>query len=339
MIRKHRRRSFMAGGVATWAAVGLGFASPRAGAAQFEFRCAGNLAVDHPLSVRTRQMWNAIERESGGRVRAQFFPNSQLGGDAAMFEELRTGALQFYFASPGSISGVVFAAPICDVGFAFKNEEEALRVMDGRLGDYVRGEIAAKNLHALHRIWDAGMRQITAGTHPIRGADDLHGFKIRVAANRLTIDFFKTLGALPTPLSTSETYTALQTKLVDGEDMVLPSVEAFHYYEVQRYLSLTNHSWGSIWLIANGDVWKSLPADLQAVIERNNSRYAALEWRDMKVLSASTADKLARQGMAVNRVDSAVFRAQLRPFYTYWSGAFGPTVWDLLQSSISGKLG
>src|ERR1700752_1620618 len=139
------RRAFAAAAAVTFSAVPIIRMPARA--AQFECRCASNLPVHHPISLRLTQMFAAIEKDSGGRLHTQFFPNSQLGGDAAMFSQLRLGALQFFHISPGNLSTLVPVADIAYTGFAYKDDAEGSRVADGPLGDYVRKEVGAKGLY------------------------------------------------------------------------------------------------------------------------------------------------------------------------------------------------
>ena len=182
------------------------------------------------------------------------------------------------------------------------------------------------------------MRQMTASSHAIRTVDDLNGFKIRVVESRLVVDLFRTLGANPTPLSFTELYTALQTKLVDGCDLPLNTIESGRIFEVQKFLSLTNHTWSALWGLANADTWKSLPPDLQAIVERNNTRFAMMERVDAMLLNASLADKLRRRGLAVNAAGPGSFQAKLGPYYQRCKELFGATAWGLLQQSIGKQL-
>jgi tripartite ATP-independent transporter DctP family solute receptor len=283
-------------------------------------------------------MWAQIDRASGGRIHTEFYPNGILGGDPALLSQVRLGALHF-FVNLSNFPPVVPAVDIANVGFAFRDSDEALRAMDGPLGEYLQREFAAKGFHSLRTMWDSGMRQITTSSRPIRVADDLKDLKIRVAASRIAVDFYKTLGASPVPLSASEAYTALQTHLVDGEDAPLVTIESARWYEPQKYLSLTNHSWSGLAVVGNADFWRRLPADLQELIERTNHTYALLGRRDARFINSATGDKLGRQGLAVNKVtDSASFRARLRPYYAAWANEFGSNAWGLLQNSVSNRL-
>ncbi len=230
------------------------------------------------------------------------------------------------------------AIDITNVGFAFKDATEAAHATDGPLGDYLHREFAAKGLYMMREWWDSGMRQITTSNHPVRVPEDMNNLKIRIAVSKIGVDFFKSLGAVPAPLDSAAMYTSLQTKLVDGNELPAFNVEASRTFEVQKYLSLTNHSWSGLALVIHGETWNGLAPDLQAIIERNNRKYTKLERRDTMLLDSAVTNKLARQGLAVNRIDPAVFRVRLKGYYTTWAATFGSSAWSALQSSISSRL-
>jgi TRAP-type C4-dicarboxylate transport system substrate-binding protein len=102
-------------------------------------------------------------------------------------------------------------------------------------------------------------------------------------------------------------------------------------FEVQKYLSFTNHMWAGYWMLANGDAWKSLPADVQSVVAQANARYALMQRRDLALLNVSLADKLHRRGMELIAVDARPFRDKLGPFYAKWKAEFGDRAWSLLE--------
>jgi TRAP-type C4-dicarboxylate transport system substrate-binding protein len=153
------RRRFSAASVAALASIA--FVRAPARAAAWNYRYASNLAVDHPLNVSMRQCWDAVRRESGGRLDVTIFPNSQLGGDTAVLTQLRSGAVQFFTLDGGILQAVVPVAAIQGIGFAFKDSADAFRALDGALGDYVRKEIAGRGLYVHSKMWENGMRQIT----------------------------------------------------------------------------------------------------------------------------------------------------------------------------------
>jgi TRAP-type C4-dicarboxylate transport system substrate-binding protein len=168
--------------------------------------------------------------------------------------------------------------------------------------------------------------------------DDLAGLKIRTAASNLYVEVMRELGAAVTPLSVGEAYTALQTHLVDGLISPLPIIETLRFYEVQKYLSITNLMWVGQWFYINADAMRALPADIQAVLERNARTYALNQRRDSAALTASLRAKLATQGLAVNDVQPGTFVAKLGPYYARAKKNFGSATWDVLER-YSGKLG
>ncbi|HTW85287.1 MAG TPA: TRAP transporter substrate-binding protein [Candidatus Sulfotelmatobacter sp.] len=332
------RGRFAAAGAAALASVA--FARTPARAAQWTYKYASNLPIEHPLNVRMRQCWDAVRAQTAGRLDVQLFPNNQLGGDTAVLQQLRSGAVQFFTLDGGILQGVVPIAAIQAIGFAFRDSNEAFRAMDGALGDDVRDQIRAAGLYVHPKMWENGMRQITASNRPIRSAADLAGFKIRTPAGELWVDLFRSLGAAPGPLNFSEVYTALQTKVFDGQENPFAIVETARLFEVQKYLSVSNHMWSAYHLLGNQDAWNALPRDVQTIVERSLTRFALLQRGDTARLNDALADKLARQGMTILRPDTGSFRAKLAAsgFYGKWKTRFGDRAWDLLEKT-SGRLG
>ena len=334
--RRHSRKRFLGGSIAT-AAAGAAISAPLR-AAEFELKCGSDVAVDHPSSIRMTQMWAAVERATGGRVRTKYYPNSELGGTLAMISQLRLGAVDFLVMNIGNLAALVPATNIGFLGFAFKDSDQGLRIMDGPVGAYVHKECEAKGMHPLRATWNSGMYQITSGTHPIQTPDDLRGFKIRVAVTNIAVDLFKTLGASPTPVNTADTYSALQTKLIDGTSTPFASILTFRYTEVQKFISMTNHAWSGLAVIASGETWKRLPPDLRETIERYNRQFALIERHDIKILEIAVADKYRRLGLVTNNPNTEPFRQRLGPYYARWAAEFGPTEWGLFEDALGRKL-
>ncbi len=153
------------------------------------------------------------------------------------------------------------------------------------------------------------------------------------------MDLFKSLGAAPAPLNFSEVYTALQTKVFDGQENPYAIIDTARLYEVQKYLSVTNHMWSAYHFLGNQEAWSALPRDVQSVVERNLTKYALLQRGDTNRRNESLSEKLARRGMTINKADTSGFRSKLSSsgFYQKWSSKFGAQAWALLEKS-SGKL-
>ena len=336
-MRKVTRRQFVVGAGATVASLAT---ARSARAAEFTYKYANNLPVTHPMNVRSAEMVEAIKRDSGGRLVIQIFPNSQLGGDTDVLSQLRAGAVQFFNLSGLILGTLVPMANINGVGFAWKSYQEVWPAMDGDLGKLIREHIAKANLHAFEKIWDNGFRQITSSTRPIATPADLKGFKIRVPVSPMWTSMFSALGCAPVSINFNETYSALQTKIVEGQENPLPIIDTVKFYEVQKYLSMTNHMWDGFWFLANGDAWRKLPKDLQEIMSRRVGEAVMKQRADVEALNEALARQLVSRGMVMNTPDPAPFRAQLRSagYYPQWKKKFGDAAWAVLER-YAGQLG
>jgi tripartite ATP-independent transporter DctP family solute receptor len=211
--------------------------------------------------------------------------------------------------------------------------------MDGQLGAYIRAQIAKANLVAMDKIWDNGFRQITASTKPINTPADMKGFKIRVPVSPLWTSMFKALDAAPASINFAEVYSALQTKIVDGQENPLAIIATAKLYEVQKYCSMSNHMWDGFWFLANKKAWDRLPKDLQPIVAKHINAAGVKERADVAELNASLQKDLASKGMVFNSPDMNAFRDQLRKagFYNEWKNKYGAEAWALLENAV-GKL-
>lgn len=331
------RRTFLA----TAAATPLALQLPRAHAqtAEFTLKYANNLPVTHPMNVRATEMAAAIAVETKGRVDLQVFPQNQLGADTDMLSQVRYGAIEFFTLSGLILSILVPGAAITGVGFAFDSYDAVWKAMDGDLGAHVRRQINKANLVVMDKIWDNGFRQITTSHKPIQTADDLKGMKIRVPVSPMWTSMFKTLGAAPASINFGEVYSALQTRVVDGQENPLAIISTAKLEEVQKYCALTNHMWDGFWFLANRRIWERLPDDIREVIARHINEAAVKERADVAALNDAAQKELAGKGMVFNQPAPDSFRARLRDggFYNEWKGRFGDEAWALLEQS-SGRL-
>lgn len=334
------RRTLLKASAAATAMGGIGMPLvARAQQAEFVYKYANNLPDTHPLNVRAREMSAAIKTETGGKVDLQVFPNNQLGSDTDMLSQIRSGGVEFFTLSGLILATLVPAASINGIGFAFPDYETVWKAMDGELGAYVRGEITKANLVVMDKIWDNGFRQTTSSTRPINGPDDLKGFKIRVPVSPLWTSMYKAFDSAPASINFSEVYSALQTKVVEGQENPLALISTAKLYEVQKYCSMTNHMWDGFWFLANRRAWERLPANLREIVAKNINAAAVKEREDTAKLNATVREELLAKGLIFNQPDVAPFRNKLRSagFYAEWKGKYGDQAWSLLEKSV-GKL-
>ncbi len=333
----HDRKAFLRGGAATLASIA--FVRFPGEAAEFNWKWAHATQTEHPLNVNAVKVSNAVLARSKGRLKIGIFGNSVLGGDPAMLQQVRTGAIQIYSGYGGIHQSVAPLAGIEAIGFAFRDQKQALAAFDGPLGSLIRKQMDERGpFVTFERPWVNGFRQVTTSTKPVRALGDLAGLKIRTPPSRIWVDMFKTLGAAPTAIAAGEMYTALQTHVVDAQENPFTIIETFRLFEVQKYISVTNHMWSNFWIVSNAEAFNALPRDLQRIVRDASNEAALTNRREMELSNASLADKLVRRGMQLNRLDTRPFRAALKPFYEAQRKEFGDTAWSLLQQSV-GELG
>jgi len=338
MMTKISRRSLTVGAGALAVTT---FAIGKARAAEFTYKYANNLPLTHPMNARAQEAAAKIKDETKGRFELQIFPSSQLGSDTDTLGQIRSGAVDFFTLSGLILSTYVPAASINGIGFAFKDYDTVWKTMDGKLGEYVRAEIAKSgSIVAFEKMWDNGFRQTTSSTKPITTPADLANFKIRVPVSPLWTSMYKAFGSAPTAINFNEVYSALQSKVVEGQENPLAIVETAKLYEVQQFCSLTNHMWDGFWFLANKANWEALPEDIRAIVARNINAAALAERADVAKLTEGLQSSLAAKGMKINSVDPAPFRDKLKSagFYSEWKGKFGDAAWATLEASV-GSLG
>jgi TRAP-type transport system periplasmic protein len=317
-------------------APGLAFAQA---ANKIGMKIAISIPDSHPTTAALKAACAEILKESNGRLAIDVYSSGQLGSDTDTVSQVRSGAIDFV-CTAGTIWGnLVPVTSINTVAFAFADYPTVWKAMDGELGAHMRAAFDKVNLVPVGKVFDHGFRQITNGTKPITGPKDLAGMKIRVPASPILTSLFKGLDASPATVPIGELYTALQTKVVDGQENALPTIDATKLYEVQKFCTYTSHVWDCFTLVGNKRNWTALPADLQALATRILDAHALKQRAAHEAMEGSLEAKLKAAGMQFNKVDGKPFREMLQKasYYTEWQKKFGPEAWALLEK-YSGKL-
>jgi len=333
-----RRRFAAALGAAALAAPFLRARPAHAAEFTLKFGCVVN---DHdPLVQHMMAASSEIKERSGGRVDLQVYHSALLGADLQMLQQMRSGAIDMMSISPLILAGGVPLSAISGVGFAFPTYADVWKAMDGALGQAVRDEIEKFNMKAFDRIWNGGYRQITTAAKPVRTAADLQSLKIRVPVSAMWTSLFRSLGASPASISWNEVYTALQTKVVDGQETPLISIDASKLYEVQKYCSITNHMWDGYWILCGQKTAKALPRDVMDLIQATVNAQGLKQRANVESLNAELKESLSKKGLTFNDADPASFRQTLQAsgFYGEWKNKFGEKAWTILEQGIGRRL-
>lgn len=317
-------------------AAGLG---PAKAQKQFRYRMGHPYPENLPVHLRALEAAEKIKKDTDGLVDIGVYGNSALGGDTQMISQLRSGAMQFYSGAGVIVSSFVPVAAISGVGFAFEDYPAIWAALDGDLGAHVRAAFTKAGLYAFDKCWDTGFRQVSSSSHPIKTPDDFKGFKIRVPVSRAYTSLFEALGASPASVNLAEVYSALQTKIVEGQENSISVFSAAKFYEVQKYVSLTNHMWDGSWLLANGAAWKALPTDSQAIVIKHFNDAAIVQRADSKKANEDYLRKLQTTSVTVNDIDPSGFKQKLRDagYYKDWQNRYGEEAWSILER-YAGKL-
>lgn len=322
------------------AAGGLGLYSSPSRAADFNLKYANNLPLIHPMNVRARAMAKAIKEETNGVVNLQVFPSSQLGSDTDTLAQVRSGAVDMFSLSPVILGTLVPSVQISAIAFAFADYDTVWKAMDGELGAHVRNEIAkTETLFAFDKMWDNGYRVTTTSTRPVATPEAFQGMKLRVPPSPIIMSIFKAFDAAPTSINFAEVYSALQTRIVEGQENPLTLVDSAKLYEVQKYCSLTNHVWDGFWMLGNSKSFARLPADVQAIVRKHIDAAVVGQREDLAKMQSTITETLKGKGLEIVEAPPQPFRDKLRSagYYKEWHDKFGDEAWTILEK-FAGKL-
>jgi tripartite ATP-independent transporter DctP family solute receptor len=317
----------------------VGILGRRASAAEFTYKLATGQDPTHPVNIRAREAIDRIREATKGQLEVKLFPANQLGSDTDLLTQTRNGSVEFFNLSSLILATLIPAAGIVNLGFLFTNYDAVWKAMDGELGAYIRAQIAKAPIMTVSKPWDNGFRHVTSSGREIRAPEDLKNFKLRVPAAPNLTSLFQALGAGPAPINFNEVYSALQTKVVEGQENPLPIIATARLYEVQKTCSLTGHVWDNYWILGNKRAFERLPKNVQEIVMREFDRSAADERADIAKLSESLRAELTAKGMKFIDVDRAAFRQALAKtsFYADWKAKFGEEAWAQLEKA-AGKL-
>jgi tripartite ATP-independent transporter DctP family solute receptor len=273
-----------------------------------------------------------IRDESGGQLSIKAFPSSILGADPGMMTQVRSGALEMFANTSTLIGDTVPTASISGLGYAFRDAQNACDAFDGALGEMVRKDITAKGMFAFRRVFNPGFAELWTATKSIQTVDQMAGMKIRVAPSKMRVELVRSLGASPTPVASSEVFTALSTHVIDGGETSVSTIKSLGWAPVLKYGNMTDHRWDCYWLLVNADKWTSLSPKLRDIVSRHVDAAAVTQRKVVLAKAASAIQDLKTAGITFVTPDKAAFKASLRSsgYYARMKAEFGDSVWAAL---------
>jgi TRAP-type transport system periplasmic protein len=291
---------------------------------------------DHPISAGVKKFAELVAAKSGGKHSVREFPSNQLGTEMQQQSALQGGVQEMTAPAPTSLAGIVKEFGLLDFPFIVSNAQQADALTDGPVGQALFAKLPEKGLVGL-AFWDLGFRNVTNSKRPIMKAEDLEGIKLRVIPNPVFLETFKTFKANPVPMSFSELYSALDTKAVDGQENPYAVILSNKFFEVQKFLSATNHVYTANTILMSKKFWDRLSPAEQKLL-----REAALEARDyQRQVSRAAAQKavaeLRAKGMQVNELPPAELsrmRQMVKPIHDKFMSEYDQALVKTFRSEL-----
>jgi tripartite ATP-independent transporter DctP family solute receptor len=278
-----------------------------------------------------------VTAKSGGRIKVNLFPGGTLGGDAQNISALQGGTLEMVVMNSGILASQVKEFAVFDFPFMFANAQEADAVVDGPFGKMMLDKLDAKNIHGL-AYWELGFRNISNSRRALNKVEDISGLKLRVIPNAINVDWVSALGANPTPMAFPEVYAALDQKAIDGQENPVTVIDANKFYEVQKYLAITNHQYNPQTVIVSKKLWDSLSGDEKKILADAAVEAAGFQRKASREQTGQALDNLKKNGMQVSEfgaAEMAKFRERMKPVVDKHAAQVGPEVVQALQAELA----
>ncbi len=250
----------------------------------------------------------AVERESGGQIEVEIFPNGQLGSEQAGFEAQTMNALDFNTGAASVLALFVPGTDVFGMPFLFEGKEQAYKILDSPVASEIFNAAEAHNIKVL-ASWENGFRQVGTIKKPIHKLEDLSGLKIRTAPGDIFINTWACLGASATPIAWNEVFTALQTGVVDGQEVPLGPFYTGGFGEVVKFYSFINYMYDPFIFSVSMAFWNSLTPELQQAVQ-----IAAEESRDAQRAYTAKLEEEAMTALVENDGMTFIEIEDLKPF-------------------------
>jgi tripartite ATP-independent transporter DctP family solute receptor len=261
-------------------------------------------AADHPVGLGLQRFGEIVSKKSGGKITIRLFPSGALGGDLQTVSALQGGTLDLTVLNTGVLAGIDKNTAILDFPYLFNSEREADAVVDGPAGKKLHEKLADKGLIGLS-YFENGFRQVTNSRRPVTKLEDFQGLKLRVLQLPLFIDVFKELGANPVPLPFPEVYTALEQKVVDGQENPVNTIYFSKIHEVQKFVSLTKHVFNPQSVLISKKTWDRLSQDEKTLIQEAASEAAVYQRQVSRDQTNKSLELIKNAGVEINEVAPA----------------------------------
>ncbi|WP_296508015.1 TRAP transporter substrate-binding protein [Rhodoferax sp.] len=279
----------------------------------------------------------AVDKASGGKMKVRAIGAAALGPDVQMQNSLIGGAQEMMVGSTATLVGITKEMALWDTPFLISNTREADAMLDGPVGDKIRNKLQEKGLVGLV-YWENGFRNLTNSKRAINKVEDMEGIKLRVMQNNVYLNSFKTLGANAVPMAFSELFSALETNTVDGQENPFNTILSSKFYEVQKYVTVTNHVYAPWIVLVSKKWWDQLSKDEQKILSDAAKLSRDFERKDTREEAARALADLKAKGMQINELppaEAARMRDKLTRVYASIGADIGMDLWNEAQAELA----
>jgi tripartite ATP-independent transporter DctP family solute receptor len=276
-----------------------------------------SLAMDHPYMIGAQKFAELIKERSNGRIEIKLYPSGQLGkGEREMAESLQQGAIDLEVASTGPMGGFSPSISILDFPFLFRDFNHVDLVMDGPIGRKLLDDFEKADIKAL-AFWENGFRHLTNSKRPVKNVEDAKGLKIRTMENKVHLAAWKSAGLNPVPMAWGELFTALQQKVIDGQENPIAVIYSAKFWDAgQKNFSLTSHVYSPALIIMNKRTFDAMPKEDQEMFMKTAMEVAKFQRKVNRDAEEASLQDMAKNGVTVIRdVDRESFKKAMAPVY------------------------
>ena len=293
--------------------------------------------TDHPVSLGVKRFAELVAAKSGGKLKVQEFPSSQLGNELQQQSALQGGVQEMTAPATTSLAGIVKEFGLVDFPFSVGNFAQADALLDGPLGQALIAKLPEKGLVALG-YWDLGFRNVTNSKHAITKPEDLEGLKIRVIPNPVFLETFRAFKANPVPMAFAELYGALEAKAVDGQENPFAVILSNKFFEVNKFVSATNHVSAANIVLVSKRFWDKLSAAEQKIMTDAANESRAYQRQTSRAAAMSAVSELQAKGMQYNELSPAELarmRQIAKPVTDKFAASYDPAMVKLYNDELA----
>jgi len=322
------------------AALAASVALPASAAGDFKnrnIRLSTGFIQDHPVGAGFKAFDQCLREKSGGKMKVTVYWVSSLGDDVQATQALRSGTQETVLTSTSPLVGLVPALGVFDLPFLFASHEEADAILDGEFGRFIDEKLDAVGVINL-AYWENGFRNLSNSKHPVNKWEDFGDLKLRVMQNNIFLDMFRTLGANATPMAFGEVFSALETKAIDGQENPFVTIDSSKFFEVQKYISVTNHAYTPFLLLFSKPIWNRYSDDEKAALRECAVLGRDVERRVIRSQDGESLERLKKAGLEVNTIspqEQARMRERVQSVYEKHKATIGADVVDRVQKELA----